>query len=275
MKDYFGKPADALKNKKLFLFDMDGTVYLDETLFDGAKELFSAIDQKKGKYVFITNNSSRSVGDYVLKMHRLGLKNITEEHFYTSGQAAQAFLSENYPGKRVYVQATASLIKEYRALGMDVTDEYDESASAILVGFDTEVTGEKIYGTCKMLTNLKVPYFATNPDLVCQVDFGFIPDCGTYCDALERATGRKPIYIGKPAPTMIFTAMKKFGYSAEETVVVGDRLYTDVASGNNALVDTVCVLSGEATAEEILNASGEKVPTFVLKSIADLIDLIR
>ena len=259
-----------MKNKKLFLFDMDGTVYLDETLFSGIEELFSAIDEKNGKFVFITNNSSRSVTDYVKKMRRLGLKNITEEHFYTSGQAAYAFLSENFAKKRIYVQATSSLIKEYRALGMDVTEEYDESVSAVLVGFDTEVTGEKIYTTCKMLTKLKVPYFATNPDLVCQVDFGFIPDCGSYCDALERATGRKPIYIGKPAPTMIFTAMKKFGYAASETVVVGDRLYTDVASGNNAGVDTVCVLCGEATEEEIKKAKGEKVPTFVLKDTGDL-----
>ena len=271
MKDCFGRNADALKNKKLYLFDMDGTVYIDETLFDGVPELFASIEKKGGRYVFITNNSSRSVNDYVEKMHRLGLKNINKEHFLTSGQVAYAMLKEKYPNDLIYVQATRSLTDEYKRLGLNITTDYTENAAAVLVGFDPEFTGEKIYNTCKILTKFDIPYYATNPDWICQVDFGYIPDCGSMCQSIERATGRKPVFIGKPEPVMIFTAMKKFGFGAEETVVVGDRLYTDVASGNNAGVDTVCVLSGEVNAEDIKKAEGKEVPTFVFESVKDLI----
>ena len=87
MKDFYGKDASVLKNKKLFLFDMDGTVYLGDNLFEGVPELLKQIENEGGRYVFITNNASRSVKDYVAKMHRLGLKWINEEHFFTSAPA--------------------------------------------------------------------------------------------------------------------------------------------------------------------------------------------
>ena len=123
--------------------------------------------------------------------------------------------------------------------------------------------------TCEILTKHDIPYYATNPDWVCPVDFGSIPDCGSMCVGIEYATGKKPIFIGKPQPTMIFELMKKFGFSKEQTVVIGDRLYTDIASGVNAGVDTICVLSGEATLEDI-NESEIK-PAFVLESVKDLL----
>ncbi|MBQ8295153.1 MAG: HAD-IIA family hydrolase [Clostridia bacterium] len=272
MVDYFGKNADVLAKKKLFLFDMDGTVYLDETLFDGVPQLLQKIENEGGRYVFITNNASRSVKDYVAKMHRLGLTHIREEHFFTSAQAAFDILKEKFANDLIYVQATRSLVEEYKALGLRVTTEYTDEANAILVGFDPEFTGDKIYTTCKMLTKHDLPYYATNPDWVCPVEFGYIPDCGSMCQSLERATGKKPIFIGKPQPQMIYTVMKKFGFTAAETVVIGDRLYTDIASGNNAGVDTVCVLSGEVTLAEIEKATGSEVPTFVLESVKNMLD---
>lgn len=271
MKDYTGKNADALNDKKLYLFDMDGTVYLGETLFDGVPELLRGITEKGGRYVFITNNSSRSVKDYVAKMRRLGIKEIDSEHFLTSGQVAFALLKEKFGNSLIYVQATKSLLDEYKKLGLNVTGEYTENASAVLVGYDPEITGEKIYATCRILTQFNVPYYATNPDWVCPVEFGYVPDCGSMCFGIEKATGRRPVFIGKPEPAIIFSAMNKFGFTPEETVAIGDRLYTDIASGNNAGVDTVCVLSGEVTFEEVKNATGNEIPTYVFRSVKDLI----
>ncbi len=271
MKDYYGKDASALKNKKLFLFDMDGTVYLGDNLFEGVPELLKNIENQGGRYVFITNNASRSVKDYVAKMHRLGLTWIGEEHFFTSAQAGLMFLKEKYANDVIYVQATRSLVEEYRAAGLKITTEYSEEASIIFVAFDPEFTGEKVYTTCEMLTKRDLPYYATNPDWVCPVEFGYIPDCGAMCQSFERATGKKPVFLGKPQPTMIFEVMKKWGVAKEETVVIGDRLYTDIASGNNAGVDTVCVLSGEATESEIRVATGVEKPTFVLESVKELL----
>lgn len=271
IKDYYGKDTSKLATKKLFLFDMDGTVYLGDNLFDGVPELLKKIESSGGRFVFITNNSSKSTVDYVKKMHRLGLPDINEEHFFTSAQAAVILMKEKHSEDLIYFQGTQSFERECIEGGLLITKEFSESIGAVLVGFDPEFTGEKVITTCEVLTKLDVPYYATNPDWVCPVEFGYIPDCGSMCQSYERATGKTPTFIGKPKPTMIFKAMQKFGVSSEDTVVIGDRLYTDIASGNNAEVDTICVLSGEVKIDEIDKAQGVEKPTFVLNSVKDLL----
>ncbi len=268
MKDFFGNDFSSLLDKKLYLFDMDGTIYLDNCLFSGVKELFKQIEKSGGRYVFITNNSSKSVSDYVNKLKSLGL-NVGEEHFFTSTQATIKLLKQEFNDNIIYVQGTKSFINELLSSGINVTEEYDESVKAILVGYDPELTGEKLKKTCKMLTKLSVPYYATNPDWVCPVDFGYVPDCGSMCFGIEKATGKAPIYIGKPQPTMINLVVEKFGHQKAETVVFGDRIYTDIASGFYAGVDTVLVLSGEATIEDYKNSQIK--PTFVLNSVKDML----
>ena len=270
MKDYFGKDASVLQTKKLFLFDMDGTIYLGDKLFDGVIDLLKKIKNAGGRYVFITNNASKSVKDYIKKLQRIGIADVDEENFFTSAQAAMALMQEKYKDALIYLQGTRSFVEAFTTSSLKITTEYTDEAKVVLVGFDPEFTGEKIYTTCKMLTLHDLPYYATNPDWVCPVEFGYIPDCGSMCQGIERATGKKPIFIGKPEPTMIQTVMKKFGYKKEETVVIGDRLYTDIASGNNAGVNTICVLSGEVTLSEIEQATGVEVPTFVLNSVKDI-----
>ena len=268
-KDFLGKDCLSLDDKMLYLFDMDGTIYLDEDLFEGVEELLQKIEDKGGKYVFITNNSSKSVVDYVGKLHRLGLKKVTEENFFTSAQASSRLFKELFGDGLIYAQGTKSFINGLKQSGLNVTEEYNESAVAILVGFDPELTGEKLRVTCKMLTKTNVPYYATNPDWVCPVDFGYIPDCGSMCFGIEKATGKKPIYLGKPEPAMVNIVMKKFGMDKKDTVVIGDRLYTDIASGYNAGVDTILVLSGEATMKDYEESPIKS--TFVLNAVKELL----
>lgn len=269
MTDYFGKDASNLKNKKLWLFDMDGTIYEEEKVFDGALELLARIEESGGHYVFITNNSSKSVEEYIEKADRLGIK-ADIHNFFTSVQAAILNLKQNYLGLKVYCQGTESLLDELRAEEIEVTEEV-EPVEVVLVGFDMELTAQKLRNTCEILSTQNVVYLATNPDLVCPVSFGFIPDCGSICEMIKNATGKEPIYIGKPEPTMVDTVRKKYGASLEETVVVGDRLYTDIAAGINAQVSAVCVLTGEATVEEI--QKGDIKPMFTFESVRDIADL--
>ena len=267
-KDYLGKDFSSLKNKKLFLFDMDGTIYLGSRLFSGVKELLDGITANGGKYVFITNNATKSAIDYVKKLVGMGL-NVTEENFFTSSQATARLFKQKFGDQLVYCQGTRSFISEMKSAGLTVTEEYDQNAKAILVAFDLELTADKMITTSKMLTNLKdVPYYATNPDWVCPVEFGYIPDCGSMCFGYEKATGRTPVYIGKPQPDMINIVMEKFGVEKQDVVVLGDRLYTDIASGVNAGVDTVLVLSGEATMEDY--DKSDIKPTFVLEGVERL-----
>lgn len=270
MKDYFGQDSSVLKNKKLWLFDMDGTIYNDDRIFDGTLDLLQFIKQNGGKYIFITNNSSKSVEDYIGKVTKMGIC-ADSDNFFTSTQATVFYLKKNHPGKKVYVQATRSCVSELLKSGIDVTEEVDENADIVLVGFDRELTTKKLENTCIMLGHDNV-FLATNPDFVCPVSFGYVPDCGSICQMLENATKRKPTYIGKPQPTMVNIAREKFGYSADETVVIGDRLYTDIASGVNAGVTAICVLSGEVTVDDIKRDSVK--PSLTFGSVKDIYQVL-
>ena len=157
MMDVYGKNTSILKGKKLFLFDMDGTIYLGDCLFDGVKELLNSIENMGAHYVFITNNASKSVMDYVKKLHRLGLTNVTEEHFFTSAQAALLLMQEKHQNDLIYLQGTQSFVAEFKASGLRITTEYTDDAGAILVAFDPEFTGEKVRTTCEMLTKHDLP----------------------------------------------------------------------------------------------------------------------
>ena len=266
MLDYTGKSADKLKEKTLYPLDMDGTIYNENQIFDGTLEFLEEIKRRGGKYVFITNNSSKSVEDYVQKVQAMGIK-AEYENFYTSSQATAMYLKENYPNQVVYCMGTRSLIKELREAGIEVVTEVDERASVVLLGFDTENTSEKIRNTCIMLGR-NVAYLATNPDLVCPVSFGYIPDCGSMSIMLKNATGKEPFFIGKPEPIMVNCVLKQLNCKRENAVIVGDRLYTDIKTGENAKIDTICVLSGEASMEDILQ--GDVKPDYIFKSVKEI-----
>ena len=266
MKDRFGRLADELTGKSLWLFDIDGTVYNESTLFKGTLELLRAIDERGGRYVFITNNSSKSVDDYLKKVSGLGIP-AERNNFFTSAQATALWLKERCPEAKVYCQGTRSLIEELRGSGINVTEEVGP-VDVVLVGFDLELTTEKLRKTCEILSTQDPVYIATNPDWVCPVSFGYIPDCGSICGMLRNATDKWPIFIGKPEPTMVNIVREKLGYAPEQTVVVGDRLYTDIAAGLNAGVTAICVLTGEATLEDI--RQGEIVPDYTFDSVYDI-----
>lgn len=271
MTDYFGMDCSEILYKKLFLFDMDGTIYEEERLFDGTLDLLDRITESGGNYVFITNNSSKSVGDYIDKVERLGIK-AKKDNFFTSAQATILYIKENYPGKKVYCQGTKSLVREIQDSNIDVVTEVSDDADIILIGYDTELTSKKVQNTCEMLQK-DIPFLATNPDIACPVSFGFIPDCGSICQMLENVTGKKPIYIGKPEPTMVNIVRERLGYSKEETVIIGDRLYTDIATGIKAGVTSICVLTGEATLEEI--AKGCIKPDYTFESVQNIAQLLE
>ena len=157
--------------------------------------------------------------------------------------------------------------------GFTVSEDISKT-ECIVMGFDTELTFQKLHDVSYLLlTQPELPYIATNPDWVCPTSFGYVPDCGSFAEMLRHATGKTPTFIGKPMPEMIYLAMEKFGYTKDETVIVGDRIYTDIASGFNAGVDTVLVLSGESTREDA--AASEKKPTYILENIRELYNIIK
>ena len=255
-----------LTDKRLFLLDMDGTLYLDDDLFPGTIPFLRRIREKGGRYLFLTNNSSRGADSYVEKLRRLGIESVPED-FLTSVDALILFLRKgDYQGKPLYVAGTESFRRQLRSAGFSVTSDREE-AEVLICGFDTELTFQKLEDAC-ILLNRGVPFIATNPDWVCPTWYGSVPDCGSVCRMLTTATGREPTFIGKPQPEMARLAMERTGFSPEQTVLLGDRLYTDIACGVNAGIDTVFVLSGEGTQADI--AAYQIHPTWVYPDIGTL-----
>ncbi|MDF2820328.1 MAG: HAD-superfamily hydrolase, subfamily [Clostridiales bacterium] len=259
-----------IKNKKFFLLDMDGTIYLDGELFEYSLDFLNYVKSIGGKYVFLTNNSSKSINDYIEKLKKLSIE-VDSSNFMTSSQATSLHLRQHSKYNKIYVLGTESFKQELIEDGLNIVDEYTNDIDCLLVGFDTELKYSKLDDACRILTR-DVEYLATNPDLLCPTSFGFIPDCGSICNMIETATAKKPVYIGKPNPKMVELAMEANGFSKEETIVIGDRLYTDIACGINAGVSTGVVLTGETKIEHLV--STEFKPDYVFENIGQLYKML-
>lgn len=257
-----------IRKTRLFLLDQDGTLYLGDRLYDFTIPLLQKIKSTGRRYMFMTNNSSKNVADYIKKLENMGIA-ATREDFITSAQATAYYLKKHHPGKTLYVCGTRSLVGELESEGFRVTTDL-EKVECVVMGFDTELTFQKLEDVSKLLLkDQDIPYVATNPDLVCPTEFGSVPDCGSVCEMIYNATGRRPVVIGKPSALMPELAMEQTGFAKEETAVVGDRIYTDVKSGLNAGVTGILVMSGETT-PEILAASEEK-PHLVLQDCGEIL----
>ena len=248
---------------------MDGTIYLDDDLFCDVPEFLSYIKSVGGRYVFLTNNSSKSVDKYVEKLASLGIE-ATDEDFFTSTNATVLYLKEqNY--KKIYAFGTESFKAQLRDEGIPITDKLEDGIDCLCMGFDTELTFKKLEDAC-ILLGKGVDYIATNPDWVCPTWYSSVPDCGLVSQMLFNATGKMPKFIGKPEPDMALLAMEKTGYKPGETALIGDRLYTDIACGANAKITTIFVLSGEGTLEDV--EKSDVKPEFILQNISELYNIL-
>lgn len=259
-----------LKSKRLFLLDMDGTIYLDDELFDGTLDFLEYVKSIGGRYVFLTNNSSKSVDKYIEKLAKLGIES-TEEDFFTSTNATVMYLKKK-TYKKIYAFGTESFKEQLKNAGLPVTDKLEDDIDCLLMGFDTELTFKKLEDAC-ILLGKGVDYIATNPDWVCPTWYGYVPDCGSVAEMLFNATKRHPRFIGKPQPEMPILTMEKLGFTKDETVVIGDRLYTDIACGVNAGISSIFVLSGEGTMEDL--EKSDVKPQFVYDNIRAILNDLR
>ena len=260
---------DKLLNTKLFLLDMDGTLYLGDEVFEGAIDYIDTIKKSGREYIYLTNNSSRAGSDYVTRLRRLGFP-CEPENVFTSGMATAMYLNKNFPGCTVYPVGTRAFMNELSSYGVKLGED---DVKVVCVGFDTELVYEKLD---KAVHHLRrgAAFIAANPDWVCPMPAGeVLPDCGSICALLTAASGVKPEYIGKPNRNMVDIISMKTGIPNEQICCVGDRLYTDIAVAQNAGAVSVCVLSGESSMDDI-NAA-ERKPDYVLKNVAELADILK
>ena len=264
---------EKLKQKKLFLFDIDGTLAIGDTLYPGSADLLSYIDSIGGKAYYITNNSTKSGLDYVTKFRNAFQLETTEDQFVTSGYMTIRFLKEHFSGKKIFVLGTASFVAELKKNNLQVTEICEPGIDCVLVAYDSELNYSKLTEACKVLFTMDVPFYATNPDLRCPIDFGFIPDCGAICNMITQTTDKTPIYLGKPSKDVVELCLIQSGFTKEETLVVGDRLYTDIACGINGGVDTCVVFTGEATPADLADTAYP--PTYAFATIKELLEEIQ
>lgn len=259
------------KRKKLFLLDMDGTIYLGDNLFDGTLDFLRRVREQGGRYLFATNNSSRGVNAYVERLQKMGIDAVADD-FLTSIDALIWYLRGKYDDALIYAFGTRTFREQLTDAGFRITDRLEEGISLLVCGFDTELTFQKLEDAC-ILLGRGVDFVATNPDWVCPTAWGSVPDCGSMCEMLFRATGRRPKFIGKPQPEMVLLSMERCGCTREETVLIGDRVYTDIACGVNAGVDTAFVLSGEGVVNDI--ETYQVTPAGIYQNIREIEGLMK
>lgn len=263
---------DKLKNCELFLFDMDGTLYLGDEVYDGAIALMDELPGLGKKYIYLTNNSSRAGTDYITRLRRLGFP-CEAENVFTSGMATGMYLNQNYPGAKVYLAGTRAFYRELQSYGIDLVNDENghteaDTVDVVVQGFDTELVYEKLDKACHFLRR-GAAFIAANPDWVCPMpNDEVLPDCGSICALLTASSGKEPTYIGKPNRNMIDVISKMTGISNERICAVGDRLYTDIAVAQNAGAVSVLVLSGET--DMAMVEAAERKPDYILPSVNEL-----
>jgi len=254
-----------LRDKKGFICDMDGVIYHGDRLVDGAAEFVAWLKDQKKKFLFLTNSSAKSPKELKQKLSRFGI-DVTEDHFITSAQATASFLASQNPNVGVYVIGESGLINALHDAGFyidNINPEY------VVVGETRTYNFEQIeLAVHLVLKGAKL--IGTNSDLTGPSEKGVAPACRALVAPIEMATGRKAYFIGKPNPLIMRHAIKKIQCRREDTLIIGDRMDTDIIAGIESEIETVLVLSGITKREEL--ALSPYQPNHILERAADIID---
>jgi NagD protein len=263
---------ENLKNITCFVFDMDGTIYKGETLFKGVSELFNLFDKEGIKYYFLTNNSSKTSKIYLKKLNRLGLQKINEHQIITSGDVTIDYLHKNNIN-RIFVIGTPEFENQCMKSGLKLIQNKNEQIDAVVVGFDTTFHYKKGEIATHYLRK-GVPFISTNEDLACPMENEeFIPDCGAITSLLELASGKKTKYLGKPRKETTDYLLNHIQINKNELAIVGDRLYTDIATGFLNGFTSIAVLTGEFKLSDLQNSS--IVPTLIIDDVSVLFNAMQ
>ncbi len=260
--------SQILQQIRCFALDMDGTIYLGERWIDGATAFLNRIEETGRGYVFVTNNSSKNAAVYVDKLRRMGLE-IGEDRIVTSGQATIWYLQNHYPEAKVFLLGNPLLQEEFAQAGIRLEEERPD---VVVTAFDTSLDYGKMCRVCDHV-RAGLPYLATHPDYNCPTETGFIPDAGAIHAFIHASAGRWPDrVIGKPNSDIIDYLTYRVNAKREETAMVGDRLYTDIAAGKNNGLKSILVLSGEASMKDVRES--QVLPDLIFDSVKEIGELL-
>ncbi len=257
---------EQILNKKGFICDMDGVIYHGEKILDGVHEFVNWMQDNDKKFVFLTNSPERTPHELSMKLERMGLS-VTPDHFYTSAMATAAFLSSQNPGCTAYVIGEAALTKalyDQHIYMNDVNPDY------VVVGETRTYSFEKIEKAIELVLK-GAKLIGANPDITGPTAKGIMPATGSLIAPIEIATDRKAYFVGKPNPLMLRHGLKKLNCHSEEIAFIGDRMDTDIIAGIESNVDTILVLSGVTSRENI-----EKFPyrpKYIFDGVGDIVNI--
>ena len=265
---------ERLSHIRHVALDMDGTIYMGQSLFPYTRPFLQSLREMGITYSFLTNNPSTSIADYLKKLAGMGIE-ATKEEMYTTALATIDYIRTRYPdARRLFILGTPSMTEEFVRAGFEPTaNSADDRPDAVVVAFDKTLEYDRLCRAAYWVQQ-GLPYVATNPDRVCPTDQPTVlVDCGSICKCIEHATGRQPdIVLGKPDPTMLAGVQSRYGVSADEVAMVGDRIYTDIEMAFNAGAFGVLVLSGETTLDVADKA--QRQPDLIAENISVLGELL-
>lgn len=249
---------------KHVISDMDGVIYRGKTLITGAADFINRLISEDVKFLFLTNNSEQTPLDLQRKLSSLGIDGVKEENFITSAMATASFLKTQCPGGTLYVIGGGGLISELYNAGFSISEN---KADYVVVGKTKSFNFDMLKKAISLIMN-GAKFIGTNPDVIDPVDSGFEPACGSILGAIQIATGKKPYIIGKPNSLMMTIALKQLGVVADETMMIGDRMDTDIVAGMEAGMKTCLVLSG-VTEKQMLQDFPYK-PNFIFNNVGEI-----
>ena len=269
-----------LKNKTLFIFDMDGTIYLDDKPLPGAMEFIEKIKSDASKkYVYFTNNASKDPLTYINKLKKIGfpteISDIADTSnisaVLTSADVLIKYLKLYRPNKSVYLLGTSYLEAMFRDSGIDLFyPEEDASPDIVVSSFDTSLTYFKLERACTYIRN-GAEWLTTHPDINCPVEGGYIPDCGAINELIKSSTDKPlPKAFGKPYGEVVEMLEEIYKISRNEMVIFGDRLYTDIALGKTNGMLAVLLLTGEASLEDTQTLADNLQPDLIFDNFNEI-----
>jgi NagD protein len=253
-----------IRNKLGFICDMDGVLYHGNHLLPGAKEFVEWLASENKSYLFLTNSSERSPRELRQKLQRMGM-DVEESHFYTSALATAEFLASQMPHCSVFAIGEAGLLNALYDAGITFNDV---SPDYVVVGETHHYNFESIQRAVNLVVR-GARLIGTNPDVTGPVENGIAPACRALVAPIEMSTGKQAYFVGKPNPLMMRTGKKMLGVHSADTVIIGDRMDTDIIAGIESGIDTVLVLSGVSTRDTIHQFPYR--PTYILDGVGDIV----
>jgi len=246
-----------------FITDMDGVLLKGEQVIPGAERFIARLEEMGREYLVLTNNSLYTPRDLAHRLHNIGLE-IPTERIFTSAMATASFLQSQRPGGMAFVIGESGLTQAIHGIGYVITDlDPDYVVLGETKGYNYEIITKAI-----RLIDAGARFIATNPDVTGPTEAGMVPGCGAMAALIQTATGKAPFYVGKPNPLMMRSALNYLDVHSEDTVMVGDRMDTDIVAGVESGMRTILVLTGVTRREDIERYPYR--PTWVLESVAEI-----